>query len=1124
MKNKMLRLFSVVMILAMLLPVTAFGQAPEVVAVESEMSTTNVRYIVQLKTPALLEQKEFSILGDDGKYNVTSFSAQMYINELESQQATFTADLERVIPGAGVAQYVDESGVSHDLAYQVAFNGLTVTLPDASRETLKQLAQLPNVKLIFPEQERAVNMDASLPLIGLGDPAAGTVVENGLWDLVGGPEEAGKDIKVAVVDTGVDIYHDFFDPTGFSYPAGYPKGNTSYTTPKVIVSRGYYRAFDPPVYNNPLDHNGHGSHTSGTIAGNYGTVATIGTLTQTVSGVAPQAQVMNYQIFYLAQSGSESAWDPEILMALEDLVLDGADVTNNSWGGVDNKLATADPIAAAFQNITDAGIVAVKSAGNSGRGAASVDTLSALDDLISVGASTTSRNFGNALDVTAPVTDTIPMTVTNILATEAAITDPITETFGPEPYVYVGRLEPSNFDGCDPFVSDLTGVIALISRGSCNFSDKIANAQTAGAIGVVVFNNVPGAPPIVMGGTDVPGIPGFMVGNEPGLALVEWDAKYPDEGELQIGYDTARIPDAKPADIIADFSGTGPNIIQGIGPHIVAPGVDILSAGADNSWMAIQGTSMAAPHVAGSAALLRQLYPDWTVTEVKSALMTKAKVDGLYNDYSQTDPAMAMDRGAGRLDLSDMGAVDFFVAPQAASFGQVMVTDTVSLPVDVWADMASDSYTISVQELVTETGYLTVTVDSSTVVALTSGTTQINLTVETKDATPGDYEGLVWFENAGGEMYHIPYWVRVKPQPTADYVLLLQDDSSIYGPAYGTDVLDVYTQTLENLGYMYDVWNVDLWEYFTGSGLPPVSMLQEYDKIIWFTGDGWLPYLDTGATVDDRWAFLDYLNSSDAKVFVTGEDFSGYHFAGDPDQPLLGYTGFGAWPEEDVFCPHDYLSPYVAAEGLTSDPAFAGVTLDLGYSITDTLSYECYTDELYAESGQGGEPFIRSLMPGAVEDGYLAIKRSAEPSLENEGVLGFNDYRTLYLGFGFENIINDSGYTTREEFLSTAFDWFDDRPEVDLTTTDTSVSLNNYTYFTATLTSNLMGVDGVSYRWDFGDGSAVVESDGPVVMHQYTEIGYYTVMVEVTDSLGHKAVTELNIAVGSILYLPLINR
>jgi hypothetical protein len=428
---------------------------------------------------------------------------------------------------------------------------------------------------------------------------------------------------------------------------------------------------------------------------------------------------------------------------------------------------------------------------------------------------------------------------------------------------------------------------------------------------------------------------------------------------------------------------------------------------------------------------------------------------------------------------------------------------------------------------VTDTG-LTVTVDVPKVVAPTSGTTTIHLMVETNDAAPGDYEGLVWFENDGGEMYHIPYWVRVMPQPT-DYVLLLDDDFSPFGLP---DVLGVYTQTLENLGVMYDIWDVALWWYYTGSGIPPVSMLQEYDKIIWFTGESYYPYFDYGATVDDRWQFLDYLNSSDAKVLVTGQDWSGYYFAGDPDQPVLTYTGFGAEPEEDVFCPHAYYSPYAAAEGLTSDPAFAGMTLDLGYHITDTLSTECWTDELYAQNSQGGEPFLHSLMPGAVQDGYLGIKRAPQPTLENEGVLGFNPYRTLYLSFGFESIVNDSGYTNREDFLSTAFGWFDDQPVASLELPDTMVNVNEYVYFTATLTgtsmmSALNGPSisyGHSYRWDFGDGSPIVESEDPVVMHQYAQPGTYDVMVEGTSVYGHKALSEIEVGVGSILMLPLINK
>jgi subtilisin family serine protease len=1052
----------------------------------------------------------------NNQIDVHSPAAQAYIEELKADQVALAKAAERSLPGTKMGQYIDENGVTQDLGYQIAFNGLTLSVPDDSPRTMRELMRLPGVKMVYPVQEYKLNMDASLPLIGLGDPEVpGDETTNGLWDrLPGGPENAGAGLKVAVLDTGIDIYHDFFDPTGFAYPTGYPKGNAAYTTEKVIVSRAYYRADDPPVFDDPLDHNGHGSHTSGTIAGNYGVTATVGTYDQVVSGIAPGAHLMNYQIFYQAVSGAESAWNAEILRALDDLILDGADVTNNSWGGPDNLLAHADPIAQAFQNIIDHNIVAVKSAGNAGRGQGSADPAGP-DDILLVGATTTSRNFGNSLDVTAPTTHTIPPTVTNILATEAAFTPEITQTFGPETYVYVGRPEPSNYEGCNAFgttaAAEITGNIALISRGSCDFVDKVENAYDAGAVGVVVFNNVKGAPPIIMGGdpTAKTVIPAFMVGNEPGENLVDWETMYPGEAALQIGADTTKIPDAKPADIIADFSASGPDIALNVKPDIVAPGVDILSSVADNEWSTYQGTSMAAPHVAGAAVLLRQLYPSWSVHEIKSALMTTAKVDGLYNDYSQTDPAGAMDRGAGRIDLVAAGDPGIVVDMPSLSFGEMEPGETMTYTVtatNVAATGTDHTYTTAISETgnMTTTANFDLTVTPASVAIDDAGDDTIDVVMEIPaDADPGDYDGLVWLRHGPHEA-HIPVWVRVVPEQTTTNVLVIDDDFSLFG---FPDYVSTYTDALDTLGVTYHVWNTDMkWLNATGDtgGLPDVATLQNYDTILWFTGDNYYPYFNFGAMIDDRWAMLDFLRSSGGKLAVFGQDFSGYQLNGDPDIPYLPAIGLSADVTPNTEDIYDFTAGAAGPEvrGMLNSP-FASVYLDF------TGSTQAYVDELLAQGvndqglDYGGKAVMEALVPGATAAGAVGVVRHVEPTLENMGVYDSPDYRTAYMSFGLEGI-NEAGSTvTQAELVEMLYEWLMDEVSAEIRD-NIGGPLNTVIPIEAEATSSV-GAEFTQFRWDFGDGTPRGTTSDGTVYHLYTAPGTYTVTVEATDGYGHKA-------------------
>ena len=153
---------------------------------------------------------------------------------------------------------------------------------------------------------------------------------------VGGAAAGGKGIRLASMDGGVHHQAPMFGGEGYSYPRGYPLGHLSNTNGKIIVSRAYFRSWDPPSEGdeNPwpgLRGTPHGVHTAGTAAGNAVTANFQGAQVP-LSGVAPAAYVMSYRVFYNSITNDGSFYNAEGVAALEDLVRDGAQVVNNSWG------------------------------------------------------------------------------------------------------------------------------------------------------------------------------------------------------------------------------------------------------------------------------------------------------------------------------------------------------------------------------------------------------------------------------------------------------------------------------------------------------------------------------------------------------------------------------------------------------------------------------------------------------------------------------------------------------------------------------------------------------------------------------------------------------------------------
>src|SRR5918994_318574 len=223
----------------------------------------DIEVVVRLDSPGVADAtRQSRVLGAAAKQarlDLRSPTSRSYLDAVVATQKRFEARLARELPGAVVYR-----------RYRIVFNGLAVSLPPADVARLERLAT------VFPSTTFRGQLDRSVPLIGA----------TSFWSASG--VDAGSGMKIAILDDGLDQSHPFFSPTSFAMPAGFPKGQTTFTTRKVIVARAFPpRGLTWRNRNLPFDpvHSSHATHVSGIAAGNVATLADI----VRISGVAPQA-------------------------------------------------------------------------------------------------------------------------------------------------------------------------------------------------------------------------------------------------------------------------------------------------------------------------------------------------------------------------------------------------------------------------------------------------------------------------------------------------------------------------------------------------------------------------------------------------------------------------------------------------------------------------------------------------------------------------------------------------------------------------------------------------------------------------------------------------------------------
>lgn len=625
-----------------------------------------------------------------GHLDVKATASRAYVDYLAARQRTFVDAL-----GAAIGRPLTPVATM-----QHALNAVIVELDEHEAAIASQRA---DVEIV--ERERMLDLLTDRGPAFIGAPS--------IWDgsASNGIASQGEGVVVADLDTGINWESPAFAATGpiDGYVHVNPNGAGNYlglcgpTPPNADLGHcndkliGMYDFTSTSATRSGADLAGHGSHTASTIVGNHWE-APFGGGTFTISGVAPHANIIAYRVCTTGCGTTASS------QATNQAVIDGADVLNFSIsGGVS---PWNDTVSLAFRGAVDAGIFVAASAGNDGPVAGSTNHTEPWVE--TVAASTKDNVVGFRFNLTQPSSP--PETQDRPLRPAAP---PLpTESLVDVPIVKSPTFDDGSNDGCSPYAADTftvpdlpaadtifldgfdpavepgrLGAVAVLAldqnASNCASGARRQAALDAGAIGVIFVDR----DFINLGASDTSW----------SMLRADWDAVWaviesdPEHARASLLLPAASFPQR--GDVVADFSSRGPRASSGqylVKPDITAPGVDILAAytaeeGGATSTAMENGTSMSSPHITGSAALLRAVQPDWTPTEVRSAINMTSKIDDLINaDGSATDP---FDLGSGRVDLTKAALSGLvldettanFIAANPASGGDLSTLNLASM-------------------------------------------------------------------------------------------------------------------------------------------------------------------------------------------------------------------------------------------------------------------------------------------------------------------------------------------------------------------------------------------------------------------------------------------------------------
>jgi Subtilase family/PA domain/Fibronectin type-III domain len=560
----------------------------------------------------------------------------------------FTA---RYVRSVNRAIHARISGVQIRQVYRTAYGGVAAQVPGNS---IAKLLKVPGVVAVQKDTLQR-RLDDNTTFIGA----------TAVWPSLGGPSNAGSNVVIGVLDTGIWPEHPMMSPAGIAPPAGGLKGcqfgdgsDTAHLGPtfacnnkligaysKMATYMSVHGADANEFCNNtthvcsPRDSEGHGTHTTTTAGGGCVTTAVLyGVERGPVCGIAPGAHIEMFRV-----CGSAGCFSSDSVSAVNQAITDGVNVINFSISG--GASPYSDPVELAFLDATNAGISVNASAGNSGPGAGTSDHGGPWTT--TVGASTGPRSFTSTLHLTADAGATLDVpgvTLTNGISTATPVVLAAT----------LPKAGGGNEDALcqsDVAAGAATGKVVVCSRGGNGRIDKGRRVLAGGAAGMILYNQSAAVTDLESDNHYLPAIQTQFNSNSIATFVM---------GHTNVMATWAQgTASPAQADVMASFSSRGPTG-DWIKPDITAPGVQVLAGmtpqpdqtTADNGppgnlYQAIAGTSMSSPHAAGVSALVKAAHPTWTPEEIKSALMTSSVQAVVKEDG--TTPATPFDDGAGSI-------------------------------------------------------------------------------------------------------------------------------------------------------------------------------------------------------------------------------------------------------------------------------------------------------------------------------------------------------------------------------------------------------------------------------------------------------------------------------------------
>jgi subtilisin family serine protease len=525
-------------------------------------------------------------------------------------------------------------------AYDGVFNGLSIR----TGSTRSNLARVAGVKAVYPV------LDVALPDM---QPAESPELFSALG--LTGADAAqnelgltGTGVRVAVMDTGLDYHHPAlggcFGP-GCRVVVGHDFVGDAFNASDTAASIPVNPVPVPDA--DPDDCQGHGTHVSGIVGANDGATG--------LKGVAPGVTFGAYRVF-----GCDGNTTSDVMLAAMDRILaDGADVLNMSIGA--SFQWPQYPTAQASDRLVRKGVVVVASAGNSGaNGLYSLSAPSVGEKVISVASFDNTESRARVFTISD---DNRPISFNQATAAPPAPSE------GSTLMARTGTAT-SAADACDPLAAgSLAGRIALIRRGTCGFFVKATNAQNAGAVGVVIYNNVAGRQSITVAGTPAVTIPVVSISDTDGVLINNRLAA----GPVTLTWTSnVSVTPVATGNTVSGFSSYGASPNLSLKPDIGAPGGQIWSTYPleKGAFFNNSGTSMASPHVAGAVALLLEARPRTPPAAVRTLLQNTALPKNWWGNPALGFLDNVHRQGAGMLQIEDAIRATTQIEPSRLALGE----------------------------------------------------------------------------------------------------------------------------------------------------------------------------------------------------------------------------------------------------------------------------------------------------------------------------------------------------------------------------------------------------------------------------------------------------------------------